>query len=208
MDAPQAETPPITNIVGDRVALGPIRRDLLPLYQRWLNDFGTLRTLFIPPRPMTMDEETAWYERAAAPDASEAHFTIYETASWRPVGISQWRGIDYRNRTAEMAIFIGDAADRGKGYGTEATRLMLDYAFTALGLHSVMLTSYAFNLAGQRAYEKAGFRVFGVRHACHWMGGRLWDEIYMECLASEFESPILARLFAPDESRAEAPRNE
>jgi RimJ/RimL family protein N-acetyltransferase len=191
---------PIINIVGERVALGPIRRDLLPLYQQWLNDFGTLRTLFIPPRPMTMEEETGWYERAVS-DTSSVHFTIYETTSWRPIGNSQWRDIDFRNRTAEMAIFIGDAADRGKGYGTEATRLMLDYAFTALGLHSVMLTSYAFNLAGQRAYENAGFRAFGRRHECHWMGGRLWDEIYMECLASEFASPVLARLFAPDEPR-------
>ncbi|MGI8854416.1 MAG: GNAT family N-acetyltransferase [Thermomicrobiales bacterium] len=200
MESDGGESQPVVNIVGDRVALGPIRRDLLPLYQRWLNDFGTVRTLFIPPRPMTMEEETAWYERAATPDASAVHFTIYETASWRPIGNTQWRDIDYRNRTAEMAIFIGAAADRGKGYGTEATRLMLDYAFTALGLHSVMLTSYAFNLAGQRAYEKAGFREFGVRHECHLMGGRLWDEIYMECLASEFESPVLARLFAPEES--------
>jgi diamine N-acetyltransferase len=197
MESGSGENQPIVNIVGERVALGPIRRDLLPLYQRWLNDFGTLRTLFIPPRPMTMEEETAWYDRAAS-DTSSVHFTIYESTSWRPIGNSQWQDIDFRNRTAEMGIFIGDAADRGKGYGTEATRLMLDYAFTALGLHSVMLTSYAFNLAGQRAYEKAGFRTFGRRHECHWMGGRLWDEIYMDCLASEFESPVLARLFAPD----------
>ena len=200
MDAPQTETPPIINVIGERVALGPIRRDLLPLYQQWLNDFGTLRTLFIPPRPLTIEEETAWYEGAAT-DSSSVHFTIYETDSWRPIGNSQWRSIDFRNRTAEMAIFIGDAADRGKGYGTEATRLMLDYAFTALGLHSAMLTSYAFNLAGQRAYEKAGFREFGRRHECHWMGGQLWDEIYMDCLASEFESPVLSRIFAPDAER-------
>jgi len=192
---------PIVNIVGERVALGPMRRDLLPLYQRWFNDFSTLRTLAIPPQPLTMESESAWYERAATGDASTVSFTIYETQSWRPVGTTQWNGIDYRNRTAAMAIVIGDATDRGKGYGTEATRLMLDYAFTALGLHNVMLTCYAFNIAGQRAYEKAGFRVFGRRHACHWMGGRLWDEIYMECLASEFESPVLARIFAPDEPR-------
>jgi len=195
------EERPVVNIVGERVALGPIRRDLVPLYQRWLNDFSTLRTLAIPPRPMTMEDEIAWYERAATSDATAVNFTMYETASWRPIGNCQWRAIDYRNRTAEYAIFIGDPADRGKGYGTEATRLMVDYAFTALGLHNVMLTSYAFNLAGQRAYEKAGFRVFGRRHECHWMGGRLWDEIYMECLASEFESPVLASIFAPDEPR-------
>lgn len=192
---------PIVNIAGERVALGPLRRDLLPLYQRWINDFGTLRTLATPPHPLTMEGETAWYERAAMPDASTVHFTIYEAASWRPVGILHLREINHRNRTAAFGLMIGDPASRGKGYGTEATRLMLDYAFTALGLHSVMLTCYAFNQAGQRAYVKAGFREFGRRRECHLMGGKLWDEIYMECLASEFESPILARIFAPDQSR-------
>ncbi len=195
---PNEETP-IVNIIGERVALGPIRRDLLPLYQRWINDFGTLRTLAVSPRPMTIESETAWYEHAATSDASIIYFTIYETASWQPIGNTDWRDIDYRNRTATMGIFIGDPADRGKGYGTEATRLMLDYAFTGLGLHSAMLTCYAFNQAGQRAYEKAGFRRCGRRRECHLMGGKLWDEIFMECLASEFESPVLARIFAPDE---------
>jgi diamine N-acetyltransferase len=197
---PNEETP-IVNIVGERVALGPIRRDLLPLYQRWINDFGTLRTLAVSPRPMTMESETAWYEHAATSDASIIHFTIYERASWQPIGNADWRDIDYRNRTATMGIVIGDPTDRGKGYGTEATRLMLDYAFTGLDLHSAMLTCYAFNQAGQRAYEKAGFRLCGRRRECHLMGGKLWDELYMECLASEFESPVLARLFAPDAPR-------
>lgn len=195
------DTTPIVNVVGERVTLGPIRRDLLPLYQRWINDFSTLRTLAIPPRPLTMESESAWYEHVAVGDASTVCFTIYETKSWRPIGNTDLRAIDYRNRTAAFGIMIGDPASRGKGYGTEATRLMLDYAFTALGLHNVMLTCYAFNLAGQRAYEKAGFRVFGRRRACHWMGGRLWDEIYMECLATEFDSPVLARIFAPDEPK-------
>lgn len=195
------EERPIVNIVGERVALGPMCLDHLPLYQRWFNDFGTVRTLAISPRPLTMEDEAAWYERATTPDPSSVYFTLYETAGRRPIGTTLWRDIDYRNRTAAMAMLIGDAADRGKGYGTEATRLMLDYAFTALGLHNVMLTCYAFNMAGQRAYEKAGFREFGRRHACRWMGGRLWDEIFMECLASEFESTVLARIFAPDEPK-------
>ena len=53
-------------------------------------------------------------------------------------------------------------------YGTEATRLVLDYAFTALGLHSVMLTCYEFNLAGRRAYEKVGFHDSVAARAIGW----------------------------------------
>ncbi len=63
---------------------------------------------------------------------------------------------------------------------------MLDYAFTTLGLLCVMLRVYEYNLAGLRAYRKAGFSEIGRRRECHWRGGRFWDAIYMDCLASEF----------------------
>jgi RimJ/RimL family protein N-acetyltransferase len=191
--------PPIVNIVGEQVTLGPLRRDLLPLYQRWINDYAVVRNLSNPPQPLTMEAETGWYESAASGDS--AYFTIYERATWRPIGNLDLRDIDYRNRSAGFGILIGEADCRGKGYGTEATRLMLDFAFTALGLHSVMLTCYEFNLAGQRAYAKAGFKEFGRRRQCRWLGGRLWDEIYMDCLATEFESPVLGRVFVPDQPR-------
>ncbi len=200
--AASSDAQPILNIVGTRVALGPLRRDLLPLYQRWMNDFGMVRTLAIPPQPLTMEGEIAWYDRAATSD--DISFTMYTVEGWRPIGNVLLRDIDYRNQSATMAIFIGDAADRGKGHGTEATRLLLDYAFTALGLNNVMLSCYAYNLAGQRTYEKAGFHVIGRRRECHWFGGKLWDEIYMECLAAEFISPVLAQLFTPDASRPHA----
>ena len=191
---------PIVNIVGERVALGPHRRDLLPTYQRWINDFTALRTLgVVTPGPTTLEQEAVWYEAQAS---NEVRFTIYERSSWRPLGTTTVHGIDHRNRTAVFGIFIGEADARGQGYGTEATRLTLDYAFTALGLHSVMLTVAEFNLAGQRAYERAGFREFGRRRQCRWLAGQLWDDVYMDCLATEFESPVLARIFVPDEPRS------
>lgn len=115
-------------------------------------------------------------------------FVIYRRADWRPIGFTAWQNLDHRQRTAEFVIGIGEADCRGQGYGTEATRLMLDYAFTALGLHSVMLTVYAPNIAGLRAYPKAGFKVCGRRRESYLMGSKLWDTVYMDCLASEFIS--------------------
>ena len=64
-----------------------------------------------------------------------------------------------------------------------------------------MLTMTEFNLAGRRAYERAGFKEFGRRRQCRWMNGRLWDDVYMDCLATEFESPVLSRVFVPDQAR-------
>src|SRR5215210_1457247 len=52
---------PVLNIEGEFVALGPLRRDLLPIYQRWINDLGTMRTLGSPPHPMTSEKEQDWY---------------------------------------------------------------------------------------------------------------------------------------------------
>jgi RimJ/RimL family protein N-acetyltransferase len=71
---------------------------------------------------------------------------------------------------------------------------MLDYAFTILGLHNVMLTVDSYNERGIRAYTRAGFKVIGRRRESHRLGDRPFDVILMDCLASEFESPLLANL--------------
>ena len=54
---------PILNIVGKSVALGPLRRDLPPLYQRWIDDLGTMRMLGLAPLSMTSEKEQEWYDR-------------------------------------------------------------------------------------------------------------------------------------------------
>ena len=53
------------------------------------------------------------------------------------------------------------------------------------------------NPAGIRAYQKASFKEIGRRRECRMMGGKLWDEVHMDCLSSEFDSPVLRRIYAP-----------
>ena len=78
---------------------------------------------------------------------------------------------------------------------------ILDYAFIARGLHTVLLDVSEFNPAGIRAYEKAGFRIIGRRSGAEVRDGRRWDTIYMQAMASDFESPVLAKIFVPDVPR-------
>jgi diamine N-acetyltransferase len=210
---------PVLNVVGEKVALGPLVREHLPLHVRWLNDFHVIRA-FDTPRPRTLESLEAWFERAAVSDDA-LWFTIYERVAlpsrplsgqasgqalpasgqtWRPIGRTDLFEIDRRHGTATWGLVIGERDVHGKGYGTETARLMLDYAFTALGLHNVRLDVDEFNLAGRRAYEKAGFREIGRRRDATWMGGRYWDLIYMDCLASEFASPVMGRVFRPDQA--------
>lgn len=183
---------PLINFEGEKVALGPLIRELCPLYQKWNNDFVVNRST-ASARPVTLEQQISGFERYTADD-SYVFFTIYERSTDRPIGMVYLSDIDGRN--AQFGIVIGERECQDKGYGTEATRLMLDYAFTYLGLHNVMLKVFEYNSAGIRAYQKAGFKEIGRRRQARWMNGRYWDDVYMDCLAGEFESPVLARIFS------------
>jgi diamine N-acetyltransferase len=180
--SPENEASPVINITGEKVALGPIRRDLLPLYQRWMNDFEVTRTLGARLRPLTHEAEEAWYDEASKKDIL---FTLYERATMRPIGNTGLHDIDHFHRGAEFGLLIGEKECWGKGYGTEATRLMLDYGFNALGLHNIVLTVFSFNERGLRAYTRAGFREIGRRREAFRLGGEPHDVVYMDCLSSE-----------------------
>lgn len=190
---------PVVNMMTERIALGPLRRDLLPMYHRWINDFSTLRTLGGTLGSTTLEQELAWVE-AQVTSTLRTHqvFTIYERESLQPIGTTSLEEIDDRHRTATFGILIGEVTFRGRGLGTEVTRLMLDYAFTALGLHNVLLTVLEFNLAGRRAYLKAGFHECGRRRQCRLVAGKWWDLLYMECLSTDFVSPWLRLVLEAD----------
>ena len=171
-------------LAGHLVGLGPLDRRFLPEYHRWANDRETSRTLGLS-WPVTMDQVTATFEaRSAATDA--VWFTIHEVGTLRPVGLVYLFQVEPRHRRATFGILVGEADARGRGYGTEATRLLLTYAFEISGLSNVMLTVYADNLAGQAAYRKAGFREFGRRRVCSARGQELIDLVYMEAVASDW----------------------
>ncbi|MGH2461932.1 MAG: GNAT family N-acetyltransferase [Chloroflexota bacterium] len=185
----------VINLEGDLVALDPQRRDLQPLYQTWLNDVAVMAPLGAALRPVTSEAEDATYEQTST-NAQGVWFTVYERATPRPIGIAGLRDIDDRHRTAELVIFLGEKGCWGKGYGTETTRLILDFGFSVLGLENVMLRVYRFNERAIRAYRRAGFREIGRRREAFRLADRAYDVILMDYLATEFESPVLRRVFA------------
>jgi RimJ/RimL family protein N-acetyltransferase len=181
-------------VPGEKVYLGQIQKDLAPVYRRWLNDLHMSRTMGVisdQGLPMTDQDEEDWFESART-DKDGVTFGIYENDSGFPVGNAGLFGIKSLNRSAEFGVGIGESWARGKGYGTEATRLVLDYGFTVLGLHHIWLRCVDFNTAGIRAYEKAGFKHAGRLREGWQISGRQHDVILMDILASEFESPVLA----------------
>jgi RimJ/RimL family protein N-acetyltransferase len=188
VDAPDATL----LLEGKRVGLGPIRRDLLANYVRWENsaELAALRGSELPPR--TFESPPAWFDSASDNDV---RFTIHELAAEHPqqraIGMSRLFHIDRGHRHAELGIYLGERDAWGQGFGTEATRLTIDYAFNVLGLHNVFLRVIANNTRAIKAYERAGFRTVGrIREYARFAGG-LYDVLVMDCIATEFDSPVL-----------------
>ncbi|GHO46795.1 GNAT family N-acetyltransferase [Ktedonospora formicarum] len=176
------------NVVGEGIALGPMHLDIVPLMYKWINDFEVSLLSGDPLIPRSLEAVKADVEQDLRDDQHHRiGFIIYERVGMRMIGITELRHLDHIHRKATFGILIGMKDCWHKGYGTEATRLMLDYGFTVLGLHNIELRTYSYNTAAQRAYTKAGFRVVGTRHeACCW-GGQFYDEIIMECLSNDFK---------------------
>jgi diamine N-acetyltransferase len=186
----QQSEKPLLNIVGEKVALGPIQQSMISSFVRWENDFSVTLMTSDPLRPVSRESIEARYgHKIKEESAHSLEFAVYERASMRLIGTAELRRIDRTMRTAEYGILIGEKDCWGKGYGTETTVLLLDYAFTVLGLHNVLLRTYGYNERAIRAYTRAGFRVMGRWREAARLGDQLYDVIFMDCLATEFRYP-------------------
>lgn len=154
MTAPPSDHP-IWNRVGEHVAIGPDRRDLLADYTRWQSDATTLWLLGTS-APTTLEEQTGRYDAQAAPSETVS-FTIWERATCRAIGRAELREYDLRQRSAELWLLIGEPAARQQGFGTDTLRLLLEFAFAHLGLHSLRARIHSGNIGAQRLFQQAGF---------------------------------------------------
>ena len=111
---------------------------------------------------------------------------IHLAADDRLIGTCALSQLDSDNGSALFHITIGEKDAWGRGYGTEATQLMIDHAFGGLGLHRIGLTVFSFNERAIRSYRSCGFVVEGRAREAIWREGRWWDEISMSILDSDW----------------------
>jgi RimJ/RimL family protein N-acetyltransferase len=171
---------------GELVTLGPIQRDHLPRFVEWLNDWELRRFLApIVPHPYTLEDEEEWFNRQRQ-EQNARRFAILTRAEGRLLGNCGLHQLDWMNRHAMFGIFIGDKDYWGKGYGADATRALLRYAFEEANLHRIALEVFAFNSRAIRMYEKVGFRMEGTRKQVLFREGAWHDEHIMAILRDEW----------------------
>jgi RimJ/RimL family protein N-acetyltransferase len=131
-------------------------------------------------RPMTRDAA------AATVQALIAHPHSWMIEHDRVIGSIRLDNVQAHDRRASMAIGILDPAQLGHGLGTEATRLVLGYAFGPLALHRISVRVLAFNARAIRSYEKCGFTVEGREREAACVDGTWHDDLIMGILAREY----------------------
>lgn len=135
--------------------------------------------------PTAPDEQTyGWYGSRAVQD-DRLDLAVIDNASGELVGevvLNKW---DPDANSCNFRTLFGPSG-RGRGLGTEATRLIVGYGFERLRLHRIDLDVFAFNPRARRAYEKVGFKVEGVRRDAFRFDGEYTDEILMAILAPEW----------------------
>jgi len=185
-----------SELAGDLVVLRRHVPANLAAFRRWYSDPEVARLTRYQEGPMSGQEVERFFEVRALGPGSLA-MAVHIRDSGRLIGSCAFSQLDGDNGSALYHITIGEADVWGHGYGTEATRLMVDHAFRVLGLHRVALSVFAFNERAIRSYEKVGFVVEGRSREAIRRDGRWWDELQMSILGSEW----LATPRAPAEAR-------
>jgi RimJ/RimL family protein N-acetyltransferase len=174
-------------LVGRTVVLRPHTPENLAAFRRWYADPEIARLTRYQDGPMRRDEIDRFFQIRAVGTQSLA-MAIHIRESGRLIGSCAFSAMDPDNGAAMFHITLGEKDCWGRGYGSEATELMLDHAFGTLGLHRVALAVFSFNERAIRSYRKVGFVVEGRSRQAIFRDGRFWDELHMSVLADEWRA--------------------
>jgi len=177
-------------ILGEKVRLRRPERADLPRFAAWLDDPEVRRHLALV-YPMSVVLEEKWFEeQLEAEPALQALVIEAERvggeAAWNAVGVIGFHAIDWRSRAGELGLFIGEKSLWNAGYGTDATRTLVQWGFRELNLNRVSLRVFEDNAAAIRCYEKIGFRHEGRLRQDRFQDGRYLDTLVMGLLRDEY----------------------
>jgi RimJ/RimL family protein N-acetyltransferase len=157
-----------------------------PLFAQWRKDSEFSRLLDTSPVgqfPAQVDKE--WVEKE---NLENYVFLIRTLEDDRAIGFIELDGIGWQVGNGWIGIGIGEREQWGKGYGTDAFRILIRFAFRELNLRRLTLTVFEYNPRAIRSYEKLGFQVEGCDREWLRRDGRRWDMIHMGLLRRDWEA--------------------
>jgi RimJ/RimL family protein N-acetyltransferase len=171
-------------LTGRLVLLRHLKEEDREAFQAWINerDLVILNGTYHPISDISHRE---WFESISRrPDT--VIFSIVDTQSDRLIGSCYLASIHHTHRTAELQIRIGCSDYRGRGYGTEAVKLLLKHGFHDLNLNRIYLHVFEDNIAAIKTYEKCNFQEEGTLRKAVFVNGKYKNVKMLSILKDEF----------------------
>ncbi len=166
--------------IGKKIVLRPLDESDTELIVNWRNS-SFVRNHFIFREDLTKDKHKKWIEEEIK-SGRVVQYIIEKKESRKPIGSVYLRDINRKYLSAEYGIFIGEAEEKNKGFGTEAATIVLQIAFNSLGLHRVFLRVFQDNIRAIKSYEKAGFILEGVARDMVFIDGHFRNIVFMSAI--------------------------
>jgi RimJ/RimL family protein N-acetyltransferase len=180
---------------GEEIRFGPIDYEKDPeIESKWTHDAEFMRLYEIAPaRPMSAAMVKKQYEKLEKQVEEEKnlfYFAVRARQDDRLIGKATIQGIEWSNGNGHLRLGIGAAEDRRKGYGTQALRMLLRFAFAELNLYRVSAVVPEYNEAGIALLKKAGFTAEVCRRKALERDGRRWDMLMFGLLKEEWQKQV------------------
>lgn len=169
-----------------RLKFRKVEKEDIELYHSWRNDMDVMTSTNPFLDLYSLEDTRDFVENVILNSNLSKSYMIIEKENKVPIGITSLINIDYKNRNAECIIDIGEKEYWGKGYGTEALKILLDYVFLELNLHRVSLKVFSFNEKAIHLYKKLGFKEEGLSRQCLFREGKWSDIVHMGILKEEY----------------------
>ncbi|PKQ65920.1 GNAT family N-acetyltransferase [Labilibaculum filiforme] len=166
------------------ITLKPLVPENLPSFYQWIKDEEAIVYSLSIFQAMKTDQQIKEWYLSSINDKRNSNRGIFVDGVF--VGYAGISGISSTNKSGEYFIFIGDKNYWGKGIGSEVTKMIVKIAFTELDLNRLMLTVSVPNVAGVKAYQRAGFVLEGRLRQAALRKGEFHDKLVMSILKSEW----------------------
>jgi RimJ/RimL family protein N-acetyltransferase len=177
---------------GEHIRLGAIDHEGdAEIESNWTHNADYLRLvsgeIARPHTPAQIKKKYEAIEKEMEEGKDLFYFTIRTRSDDRLIGFAKLSEVEWSNGSGNIQLGIGDAKNRRKGYGAEALKMLLRFAFSELNLHRLAAEIPEYNAGAIRFFEMHGFVEEVRRRQALNRGGRRWDVIHLGLLRQEWE---------------------
>lgn len=179
-------------ILGDRIYLSPrgSSEEEAKKYTEWMNDFQISDCIGRTAQVTNLLCEQEYLVKTEK-NPNNYYFSIIELENDKIIGTISLENINWSERSGVLGIFIGDENYRNNKYGTEAIKLILEYGFKYINLHSIRLVLLSINERAHQCYLKCGFKDTGCSREEIYLNGKYYDKLHMDILNYEFSGDYI-----------------